>query len=113
MPWFVKHETFTPETAALSVEQRRSHLEAHRAWVEEQLESGTVITTGFLVDGKGLPGGGGLLMVEAESYAQALALLRGDPMIARGLVDWTLQQWMPVAGSPLMAILSPAPNRPG
>ena len=51
MPWFVKHETFTPETAALSIEQRRSHLKAHRAWVEEQLESGTVIMTGFLVDG--------------------------------------------------------------
>ena len=112
MPWFVKHETFTAETAALPLEQRRSHLEAHRAWVEQQLEAGVVITTGFLVDHEGLPGGGGLLLVEAESYAQALALVRGDPMIARGLVDWTLQQWMPVMGLPLMATLSPAPDRP-
>lgn len=112
MPWFIKHETFTPETAALSVEQRRPHLEAHRAWVEEQLESGTVISTGFLVDENGQPGGGGLLMIEAESYAQALALLRGDPMIARGLVNWTLQQWMPVEGLPLLGILSAALDQP-
>lgn len=112
MPWFIKHETFTAETTALSVEQRRPHLEAHRAWVEEQLESGTVIITGFLVDENGQPGGGGLLMIEAESYAQALALLRGDPMIARGLVNWTLQQWMPVEGLPLLGILSAALDQP-
>ena len=112
MPWFVKHETFTAETAALPIEQRRSHLQAHRAWVEKHLALGMVITTGFLVDEEGLPGGGGLLIVEADSYAQAFELLRTDPMIARGLVNWTLQQWMPVTGSPQMAILSSAPDRP-
>ncbi|NDD45557.1 MAG: hypothetical protein EBZ24_09120 [Synechococcaceae bacterium WB9_4xB_025] len=112
MPLFIKHETFTPATAALSVAQRRLHLDAHRDWVEQQRTSGSILSSGFLVDGEGQPGGGGLLVLKAESYDQALALVQKDPMIARGLVDWTLQQWRPVAGLPLIDAPSPAPGRP-
>ncbi|MFM1900299.1 MAG: hypothetical protein RLZZ216_875, partial [Cyanobacteriota bacterium] len=48
MPLFIKHETFTPATAALSVAQRRLHLEAHRDWVEQQRTSGSILSSGFL-----------------------------------------------------------------
>jgi uncharacterized protein YciI len=80
--------------------------------VEQQRTSGSILSSGFLVDGEGRPGGGGLLVLEAESYAQALALVQQDPMVARGLVNWTLQQWRPVAGLPLIDAPSPAPDRP-
>lgn len=113
MPLFIKHETFTPATAALSVAQRRLHLDAHRLWVEQQRRSGSILASGFLVDGEGQPGGGGLLVLEAESYAQAMAVVQEDPMVARGLVNWTLQQWRSVAGLPLMDVPFPAPDRPG
>ena len=67
MAWFVKTETFTAQTAALSIEQRR-------------------------------PGGGGMLIFQASSYADALAWVRQDPMIVEGLVAWQLQEWIPVSG---------------
>ena len=98
MPWFVKHETFTAETAALPIEQRRPHLEAHRGWVEKESAAGRRIRSGFLVDGQQRPGGGGLLIFEAASYAEALAWVQGDPMIQAALVSWTLQEWIPVSG---------------
>ena len=98
MPWFIKHETFTAETVALPLDQRRPHLEAHRAWVEKESAAGRRIRSGFLVDGQQRPGGGGLLIFEAASYAEALAWVQQDPMIQAGLVSWTLQQWIPVSG---------------
>ena len=98
MPWFVKHETFTAETMTLPIEQRRPHLEAHRGWVEQESAAGRRIRSGFLVDGQQRPGGGGLLIFEAASYAEALAWVQGDPMIQAALVSWTLQEWIPVSG---------------
>ena len=101
MPWFVKHERFTAETMGLSAEQRHAHLKAHRLWVEQQCESGRVIRSGYLVDGDRRPGGGGLLMFEAASYDDALAWVQQDPMIRADLVDWTLQEWIPISGQGL------------
>ena len=98
MAWFIKHETFTPQTAELSLDQRRSHLEAHRAWVEQQSAAGRRIRSGFLVDEQRRPGGGGLLIFEADTYSEALAWVQQDPMIQADLVSWTLQQWIPVSG---------------
>jgi len=98
MALFFKHETFTAETADLPLEQRRPYLEAHRAWVEQEAKAGRHIRSGFLVDERRRPGGGGLLIFEAESYEEALAWVSQDPMIQAGLVDWTLQEWIPVSG---------------
>ena len=98
MAWFIKHETFSPQTAELSLDKRRPHLEAHRAWVEKESAAGRRIRSGFLVDGDRRPGGGGLLMFEAESYVEALLWVQNDPMIRAGLVDWQLQEWIPVSG---------------
>jgi len=98
VPWFIKHETFNAETAALPLDQRRPHLEAHRAWVEQESAAGRRIRSGFLVDGQQRPGGGGLLIFEAASYAEALAWVQQDPMIQAALVSWTLQEWIPVSG---------------
>ena len=98
MPWFVKSETFKAAAAALPAEQRRPTLEAHRDWVSRQKIAGRRLRSGFLVDGDRRPGGGGLLMFEAESYAEALLWIQNDPMIRAGLVEWQLQEWIPVSG---------------
>ena len=98
MAWFVKTETFTAVAAALPVEQRRPTLEAHRRWVADEAAAGRRLRSGYLVDGDRRPGGGGLLMFEASSYADALAWVQNDPMIIAGLVDWQVQEWVPVAG---------------
>ena len=98
MAWFVKTETFTAVAAALSVEQRRPTLEAHRRWVSDEAAVGRRLRSGYLVDGDRRPGGGGLLIFEATSYADALACVQNDPMIRDGLVDWQVQEWIPVSG---------------
>jgi len=93
MPWFIKRETFLQPYAQL-----RPHLQAHRAWVEELRARGVRISSGYLVDGEGKPGGGGMLLLEAADYASAEALIHQDPMLRSGGVDWTLHQWISAVG---------------
>ena len=93
MPWFIKHETFRRPQAEL-----QDHLVAHRAWVRQERQRGLRISSGYLVDAQGRPGGGGLLLLEAEDHASAEALVRQDPMVLSGGVDWTLQQWNGAVG---------------
>ncbi|BEV35967.1 YciI family protein [Synechococcus sp. M16CYN] len=98
MAWFIKTETFRPETIALTIEQRSSYLKAHRAWIAQQAACGRQIRSGFLVDSRRRPGGGGLLIFQASSYVDALDWVRQDPMILADLVTWQLQEWIPVSG---------------
>jgi len=93
MAWFIKTETFR-----LPRPQLLAHLQAHHAWVAELRQQGVVICSGYLVDQAGRPGGGGLLLLAAEDYAAAEALVRQDPLIANGCVDWQLQGWIPAVG---------------
>jgi uncharacterized protein YciI len=101
MPWFVKTETFR-----LPGEQVKVHLQAHRAWVRDLRARGVEISSGYLVDALGQPGGGGLLLLRAADHAAAEDLVQQDPMIRSGCVDWTLQGWLPAVGD--LATDSPA-----
>jgi uncharacterized protein YciI len=93
MSWFIKQETFRRPYAAM-----KPHLAAHRAWVAELRERGVRISSGYLVDGEGRPGGGGLLLLEADDFSGAEALIRQDPMVRSGGVNWSLQRWVAVEG---------------
>ena len=93
MPWFVKSERFLRPYA-----QMKPHLEAHRRWVEQRRAEGVVLSSGYLVDGEGQPGGGGMLLLQAADYCEAEALIQEDPMLLSGGVEWTLQQWRPAVG---------------
>ena len=93
MPWFIKRESFLRPHAEL-----KPHLAAHRSWVEELRSRGLRISSGYLVDGDGRPGGGGLLLLEAADHASAEALILEDPVVASGLVDWSLHQWIGAVG---------------
>ncbi len=93
MPWFIKQETFRRPYAEL-----RPHLAAHRSWVEELRAQDVRISSGYLVDGDGKPGGGGLLVLEAADHASAEALILQDPVVARGRVDWNQCQWIGAVG---------------
>ncbi len=104
MPWFIKTETFR-----LPREQVAPHLAAHRRWVEELRARGVRICSGYLVDGEGRPGGGGLLLLQAADHATAAALVRQDPMITSGSVNWQLQGWIPAVGDLATDLSTPAP----
>ena len=62
MPWFIKTERFLRPYA-----QMKLHLEAHRRWVEQRRAEGVVLSSGYLVDGEGQPGGGGCLLYTSPS----------------------------------------------
>ncbi len=98
MAWFIKTETLTDGFRSLPGPERAAHLQAHRDWVQAQRAAGVVIASGFLVDGQRRPGGGGLLVLQVASYAEAWALIAQDPLIAGGWVDWQLHEWIPAAG---------------
>jgi uncharacterized protein YciI len=93
MAWFIKSETFRG-----SATEAAPHLAAHRAWVMELRSRGIRISSGYLVDGEGRPGGGGLLLLEAIDHAAAEALIRQDPMLTSESVDWRLYQWIGAVG---------------
>jgi uncharacterized protein YciI len=93
MPWFIKQETFRQPYAAM-----RPHLAAHRAWVAELRGAGVRISSGYLVDSENRPGGGGVLLLEADDFAAAEALMREDPVVASGLVEWSLHRWISAVG---------------
>jgi uncharacterized protein YciI len=101
MAWFIKTETFR-----LPHQQVLPHLRAHHQGVAGLRHQGVVISSGYLVDQAGRPGGGGLLLLAAEDYAAAEAVVRQDPLIANGCVDWQLQGWIPAVGD--LAVGDPA-----
>ena len=98
MPWFIKTEKFTAQTLTLLPEQRQTYLAAHHEWIKVLRSEGVKVSSGFLVDAEQRPGGGGLLVLQADSFEAAKRLVEQDPMIVEGLVKWDLQQWIPVCG---------------
>lgn len=93
MPWYIKTERFHAPGQDMG-----QHLAAHRHWVLQQQQQGQAMVSGYLVDDHGQPGGGGLLVLEAETHGAAMALVQQDPMVLSGCVDWRLQGWIPVVG---------------
>ena len=93
MPWFIKTERFLRPYA-----QMKPHLEAHRRWVEQRRAEGLVLSSGYLVDGEGQPGGGGLLLLQAADYREAEALIQEDPMLLSGGGGGALQPGRPAGG---------------
>ena len=94
MPLYIKTEQFRAPAETMG-----PHLAAHRRWVRQQQQQGRTLVSGYLVDGQGQPGGGGLLILEAESHGAALAFIQQDPMILSGFVVWQLQGWVPAVGA--------------
>jgi uncharacterized protein YciI len=93
MPWFVKTETLR-----VSAAEAKPHLVAHRDWVVDLRSQGIRLSSGYLVDWEGLPGGGGLLVLEAADYGEAEALILQDPMLLGDCVEWRLHQWVGAVG---------------
>ncbi len=99
MPIFIKTEKFNEKTLELSNRERKPFLLMHKEWVENISRSGKFIHSGYLINERKIPGGGGLLIFEAENYKTAKKLIEEDPMIKNDLVNWELQQWIPIIES--------------
>ena len=68
----------------------------HKKWVKNISQSGHYIHSGYLVNEKNIPGGGGLLIIEAKDYLTAKKIIENDPMIKYELVIWDLQEWISI-----------------
>ena len=99
MPIFIKTEKFKDKTLKLSNIERKKFLSMHIEWVKDISKSGNYIHSGYLINEKKIPGGGGLLIFEAKDYLTARKILQEDPMIKNKLVIWELQEWIPINGS--------------
>ena len=99
MPIFIKTEKFKDKTLKLSNIERKKFLSMHKEWVKHINKSGHYIISGYLINEKKMPGGGGLLIIEAKDYLTAKKIIEEDPMIKNKLVIWELQEWVPVNGN--------------
>ena len=96
MPIFIKTEKFKDKTLELSNSKRKKFLSLHKEWVKEISKAGNYIHSGYLINEKKMPGGGGLLIFEAKDYLTAKKMVEKDPMIKNELVIWKLQEWIPI-----------------
>jgi len=99
MPIFIKTEKFKNKTLELSNFERKKFLLMHKEWIKNITQSGHYVHSGYLVNDKKIPGGGGLLIIEAKDYLTAKKIIEEDPMIKNELVIWELQEWIPINGS--------------
>ena len=98
MPIFIKTEKFKDKTLKLSNSERKKFLLMHKKWVKEMNKVGHYIQSGYLTNEKKIPGGGGLLILEAKDYLTAKKIIENDPMIKNDLVNWDLQEWIAIDG---------------
>ncbi len=98
MPLFIKTEKFTKNTMDMFQKERKKYLIKHKDWVRNLVDNGRNIFSGYLTNENGNPGGGGLLILEANNFEEAKLLIMQDPMIKNNLVNWKLNEWLPVYG---------------
>ena len=96
MPIFIKTEKFKAKILELSNNEREIFILKHKEWVKSISQSGYYIQSGYLVNEKNIPGGGGLLILEAKDYSTARKIIEEDPMIKNELVNWELQEWISI-----------------
>ena len=87
MPLFIKTE-FIKKKYLSNLNFREKIIQQHIIWVKKLKNKGVNINSGFLVDHLKKPGGGGLLMIECESYLEAEKIINSDPMVTNNIVDW-------------------------
>ena len=95
MPFFVKTEIIKKEYL-IKKDLRNKVINDHINWIKNLKKKGVNIKSGFLVDEFQIPGAGGLLIIEMQTYQSALEIIKNDPMIKSDIVDWKLNQWIDI-----------------
>ena len=91
MPLFAVRYTYSPDTAPGRDDVRA----AHRAWLRDLLEKGTVLSSGAFADGTGA-----LIIVSADDLDTTKTLFEQDPFAEASLVeDAAINEWLPVMGA--------------
>jgi uncharacterized protein YciI len=83
MPWFVKIEEGSVDKPTFD-----RHVPAHKAYVRELIAKGHKARTGYWAQR-----GGGMLLFEAASLAEAQEIVAQDPLVKNGCVKYQLFEW--------------------
>ena len=95
MPIFIKTELIKKEFLSQNIVIKKI-INAHINWIKELNKKGIDIKSGFLVDELKRPGAGGLLILEIDTYQEALEIIKNDPMIKNNIVEWKLTEWIDI-----------------
>ena len=95
MPIFIKTE-FIKKEYLIQKDVTKKVINEHIQWIKNLKRKGINIKSGFLVDELKKPGDGGLLILNIETYQDALKILKNDPMIQNNLVEWKLNEWIDI-----------------
>jgi uncharacterized protein len=91
MPIFAALYTYAESEAAV----RDEHRPAHRAWLQDLVEQGTVLTSGPFPDGSGA-----LILVRAEDQDAVEKLFADDPFAKnKALHEARFVEWKPTMGA--------------
>tara|TARA_A100001388_G_scaffold275320_1_gene260631 strand:- start:1840 stop:2133 length:294 start_codon:yes stop_codon:yes gene_type:complete len=93
MPIFIKTELIKKEYL-IQKDVRKRVINEHIKWIENLKRKGINIKSGFLVDELKQPGDGGLLILDIETYQDALEIIKDDPMVKNNIVEWKLNEWI-------------------
>ena len=96
MPIFVKTEIIKKEFISQN-KFKKKFVDKHILWIKKLKKAGINIKSGFLVNEIKEPGAGGLLILEVNTYAEALKIIQEDPMIKNKIVDWKLNEWIDIS----------------
>ena len=96
MSIFVKTEIIKKEFISKN-KLKKKLIEKHKLWINELKKAGVNIKSGFLVNEIKEPGAGGLLIIEVNTYEEALKIIKEDPMIKNKIVDWKLNEWIDIS----------------
>lgn len=83
MPWFVKIESGIVDKTTFD-----QHVPAHKIYVQALIARGHKAKSGYWANL-----GGGMMLFEAASMAEAEAIVAEDPLIENGCVDYQLYEW--------------------
>ena len=95
MPIFIKTELIKKQYL-IQKEIREKIINEHIKWIKNLKRKGINIKSGFLVNKFKQPGAGGLLILEIETYKEALKIIKNDPMIKNNIVEWKLNEWIDI-----------------
>ena len=95
MPIFIKTEIIKKEYL-IQKDIRKKVINEHIEWIVNLKRKGINIKSGFLVDELKQPGDGGLLILDIETYQDALEIIKQDPMIKNNIVEWKLNEWIDI-----------------
>ena len=95
MPIFIKTEIIKKEYL-IQKDIRKKVINEHIQWIGNLKRKGINIKSGFLVNELKQPGDGGLLILDIETYQDALKIIKQDPMIKNNIVEWKLNEWINV-----------------